>query len=103
MENISHGGPGSEPIGPFTIFTWGNGAALATAAKALDTYGDAYIDAARGVGFGIDGCRVDMRDGTYVVRDPYRRERLRVRMGDTVRELDASDGVAEIVKGAGEG
>ena len=42
MENIAHGGPGPNPIGPFTIFTWGNGAALEAAAKVWDNYGDAY-------------------------------------------------------------
>ena len=98
MENISHGGPGSEPIGPFTIYTWGNGAALATAADTLAAYGDAYIDTERNAGFGIDGCRVDREDGSYVIRDPYRRPALRVRMGDTIREIDASDGAARIAE-----
>ena len=39
MENISHGGPGSEPIGSFTIPTWGNLSALATASWAIEQFG----------------------------------------------------------------
>jgi hypothetical protein len=45
MENQGHGG--GEPIGTFTIFTWGNGSALATAA----TVRDRFPDLARGHGF----------------------------------------------------
>ena len=58
MENIAHGGPGSEPIGPFTIYTWGNGAALASYAKVRDLSGDLYIDV-EGLAFGIDGCSAE--------------------------------------------
>lgn len=85
MENIAHGGPGSEPIGPFTIYTWGNGAALATYAKVRDLYGDLYIDGARGAAFGIDGCAIEVRDGTVLVTDPYTREALvaRYRTGES--------------------
>jgi hypothetical protein len=36
MENQGHGG--ADPIGTFTIFTWGNGSALATAATVRDLY-----------------------------------------------------------------
>jgi hypothetical protein len=39
MENQGHGGP--EPIGTFTIFTWGNGSALAAAATVRDRFPDA--------------------------------------------------------------
>jgi hypothetical protein len=79
MENVSHGGPGSEPIGPFTIFTWGNGAALATAATVLDKYGQVYVDEERGQAFGVDGCAVEVTEEGYEVRDPYGRGTVRVR------------------------
>lgn len=36
MENQGHSGP--DPIGTFTIFTWGNGSALATAATVTDRF-----------------------------------------------------------------
>lgn len=36
MENQGHGG--ADPIGTFTIFSWGNGSALATAATVRDLY-----------------------------------------------------------------
>jgi len=79
MENISHGGPGSEPIGPFTIYTWGNGAALATAAEVLDRYGQVYVDQEREEAFGVDGCAVEATEEGYRVRDPYGRQAIRVR------------------------
>lgn len=40
MENQGHAG--SDEIGTFTIYTWGNGSALEAAAKARDLYPDAY-------------------------------------------------------------
>lgn len=77
MENIAHGGPGTDVIGPFTIFTWGNGAALATAALVRDRYGDLYIDPARRAAFGIDGCEANIvAEGTVHVRDRYDRATL---------------------------
>lgn len=76
MENIAHGGPGPNAIGPFTIFTWGNGAALAAAATVHDRYGDVYIDPARRTAFGIDGCRAEVRDGRVEVTDLYGRQQL---------------------------
>jgi hypothetical protein len=36
MENQGHGG--ADPIGTFTIYTWGNGSALATAAAVRDRF-----------------------------------------------------------------
>jgi hypothetical protein len=45
MENQGHGG---EAIGTFTIFSWGNGAALATAATLWDRFGDVIGDARGG-------------------------------------------------------
>jgi hypothetical protein len=40
MENQGHGG--SDEIGTFTIFTWGNGSALAAAATVRDRYPEAF-------------------------------------------------------------
>ncbi len=40
MENQGHGG--SDEIGTFTIYTWGNGSALAAAATVRDLYPDAF-------------------------------------------------------------
>jgi|LSQX01.1.fsa_nt_gb hypothetical protein len=93
MENIAHGGPGSEPIGPFTIYTWGNGAALASYAKVRDLYGDLYIDVERGVAFGIDGCSARVEGATVHVSDPYGRNGLLARYstGETV-EVRLTDG-----------
>lgn len=77
MENIAHGGPGTDVIGPFTIFTWGNGAALAAAATVRDRYGEVFIDPARKSAFGIDGCEVSLTgDGAVTVRDRYNRPTL---------------------------
>lgn len=55
-ENYGHGG-GDFPAGP-TTFDWGTGSGLAGVAYAWLRYGDAYLDVARGQGFGIDGCSV---------------------------------------------
>ncbi|HEY2018273.1 MAG TPA: hypothetical protein VGH38_32430, partial [Bryobacteraceae bacterium] len=71
MENIAHGGPGANEIGPFTIFTWGNGAALAAAATVRDRFGDLYVDPKRKRAFGIDGCEAEVVDGAVRVRDHY--------------------------------
>jgi hypothetical protein len=85
MENIAHGGPGPNPIGPFTIFTWGNGAAMEAAAKVHDLFGDVYVDVARGRAFGIDGCSVV---GTEVI-DAYGRDNLVVVRSTGERETVA--------------
>ncbi len=85
MENIAHSGPApadGSAIGPFTIFTWGNGAALATAAKIRDLYGDVYVRPGAGgtaTAFGIDGCEASVKDHRLQVRDPYGRDRLLIR------------------------
>jgi hypothetical protein len=76
MENIAHSGPGENPIGPFTIFTWGNGAALASAALIHDRCGDVFIDPARRQAFGIDGCRAAVTGGQVEITDAYRRQEL---------------------------
>ena len=48
MENQGHSMP--EPIGTFTIYTWGNGSALASAA----TVRDRFPDVARSCGLGLE-------------------------------------------------
>jgi hypothetical protein len=77
MENIYHGGPWGLGIGPFTIFTWGNGAALASYALVRDLYGDLFIDSERGRAFGIDGCIAETTAGKVLVKDRYGRKSLR--------------------------
>jgi hypothetical protein len=76
MENIAHGGPGPDPIGPFTIFTWGNGAALEAAAKVRDGYGDVFVDTRRKQAFGLDGFAARIQGGEIQIEDRYRREEL---------------------------
>lgn len=77
MENIAHGGPGTDVIGPFTIFTWGNGAALSAAATVRDLYGDVFVDPARKTAFGIDCCDVTVtKEGTVNIQDRYKRPTL---------------------------
>lgn len=76
MENIMHGGPGPDAIGPFTIFTWGNGAALEAAAKIRDGYGDVYLDTRRKQVFGLDGCSAHIEGETVHIRDHYNRDTL---------------------------
>jgi hypothetical protein len=79
MENIAHGGPGTDVIGPFTIFTWGNGAALAAAATVRDRYGDVFIDTVRKAAFGIDGCTAAVtKTGSVEIQDRYNRPELTV-------------------------
>ncbi len=96
MENIAHGGPGTEVIGPFTIFTWGNGAALAAAATVRDLYGDVYIDTARKAAFGVDGCEATVDGGTVRVRDRYGRASLTAAYADGGRrEVPLQDGRGE--------
>jgi hypothetical protein len=43
--------------GPIT-FDWGSGSACAAAAWVERRYGDLLVDAARGLAFGLNGCRV---------------------------------------------
>lgn len=78
MENINHGGPGPNAIGPFNIFTWGNGAALEAAAKIRARYGDVYIDEKRKKAFGIDGCSVTLKAGKPEITDNYGNRKLRI-------------------------
>jgi hypothetical protein len=76
MENIAHAGPGHDAIGPFTIFTWGNGAALEAAAKIQDEYGDVYLDKSRKQAFGLDGCTARIESGALHIEDRYQRAAL---------------------------
>ena len=82
MENIAHGGPGGNPVGVFTIFTWGNGAALASAGKIRDSYGDVYVDVERKAAFGIDGVQARVESGQVKIEDRYNRDTLRVVYSD---------------------
>lgn len=77
MENQGHG-DGGEPIGTFTIFSWGNGSALAAAATLRDRYGELYLDKERGRLLPVEGVFVTTKDGTAKVEDPYGRESLAV-------------------------
>lgn len=87
MENIYHGGPGGQPIGVFTIFTWGNGAALASAGKILDLYGDVFVDVERKVAFGIDGCNVSVAGDQVEITDRYARKSLSIVYSNGTRQV----------------
>ncbi len=80
MENIAHGGPGPGPdqIGPFNIFTWGNGAALEAAAKVHDLYGDIYVDLDRKAAFGIDGTQAELKGDRLEIAGRYGRSEVEV-------------------------
>jgi hypothetical protein len=93
MENIAHGGPGTDVIGPFTIFTWGNGAALATETAIRDRFGDLYVDTFRHTAFGIDGCGAEVQAGMVHIHDRYKRPALLVRYGNGAsRKIILNDG-----------
>jgi hypothetical protein len=100
MENIAHGGPApadGSAIGPFTIYTWGNGAALATAAKVRDLYGDVYVDSQRQQAFGIDGCSASIEGDRVKVVDRFGRSSLAVVHADGRREkLALTDGRGDV-------
>lgn len=81
MENIAHSGPApadGSAIGPFTIYTWGNGAALSAAVKVRDLYGEVYLDAKRRSAFGIDGCSAEIDGNELVIQDRYGRKEMGV-------------------------
>lgn len=72
MENYGHGGTASregEGIGPFTIFSWGNGAAAEARNRIRDHWGDVYVDRTRGKAFGIDSVAVELHDGELRLED----------------------------------
>jgi len=85
MENIAHGGPApadGSAVGPFTIYTWGNGAAMSAAAKIRDRYGDVFVDAPRRQAFGIDGCTATVENGHVIITDRFKRPQLDVVFAD---------------------
>lgn len=72
MENYGHGGVanrGGEGIGPFTIFSWGNGLASQARIMTRAHFGDVYIDRTRGHAFGIDAVTAAPVEGGYELRD----------------------------------
>ena len=85
MENQGHGE--GDPIGTFTIYTWGNGLALATAATVRDRFGDVYVDPRRGHAFGVDGVVAEMRGGRVLVEDRYGRARVLAVRADGGRRM----------------
>ena len=96
MENILHGGPGG-CIGSFTIYTWGNGAALSTAARIRDMYGDLYIDTKRKEAFGIDGCNASIAGSEVTIQDRFNRESLLAVYDNGTRQtVKITDGVGKL-------
>jgi len=83
MENQGHSG--AEAVGTFTIFTWGNGSALATAAAVRDRFGDLYVDSRRGRALSLDGVVADVRSGRVTIEDLYGRDRLLAVYADGTR------------------
>ncbi len=103
MENIAHAGPappGGASIGSFTIFTWGNGSALATSAKVRDLYGDVLVEPKRGQAFGIDGCHAVVNGDEVEITDPFNRKELTVVWRDQKvtnhRKVELKDGKATV-------
>ncbi|NUP09564.1 MAG: hypothetical protein HOW73_26260 [Polyangiaceae bacterium] len=74
MENQGHSG--GDPIGTFTIFTWGNGSGLATAAKVHDLYGDVFIDVPRARALAVDVTSAEIRGPEVHVHDRYERPQI---------------------------
>jgi hypothetical protein len=98
MENQGHGD--GDPIGTFTIFTWGNGSALAAAAAVRDGFGDLYVDAPRAQAFGVDGVTVEVRGDRVLVEDRFgRAEVLAVYADGTRRVVPLSQGRGEVEVG----
>jgi hypothetical protein len=56
-ENYGHAGTDAKILG-YVMPDWGGGTAVSAAALAELTWGDLYVDAARGAAFGVNGCRV---------------------------------------------
>lgn len=100
MENFAHTGPAKADgsgIGTFTIYTWGNGAALATAAKVHARHGDLYVDSPRQAAFGIDGCTARVEGDSVVIEDRYEREALvAVYTDGTRRTVELDNGKARL-------
>ena len=88
MENQAHSG--AEPIGTFTIFTWGNGSALASAATIRETWGDLWLEPRKRRALPIDGgLSVEVSGETVSVEDRYGRRSIRcVAEKEQPRELE---------------
>jgi hypothetical protein len=73
MENVAHAGPAGiaeEPlIGPFCIFTWGPGTAIAAAALVRERYGEAFVHERSGWAAGIDGYDAEVTRGAVHITD----------------------------------
>lgn len=100
MENYGHGGETDKEglgIGEFTIYTWGNGAASEARNRVRDHYGDVFIDRKRGQAFGIDGVRVEPRDGGYRITDVANSPRdVRVVFEDGSNQIVKLAGTADL-------
>ena len=78
MENYGHIGstrPEDNPMGEFTIYDWGNGAAAEARNRIRDHFGDVYVDLARGSAFGIDGITAQVSGAAVKLSDRTNAER----------------------------
>lgn len=100
MENYGHGGktgPGDNPMGEFTIYDWGNGAASEARSRIFDHYGDVYIDRARNNAFGIDSVDVQPSGGGWTLSDRAGVERdVLVVFSDGQRQVVHLTGQAQV-------
>jgi hypothetical protein len=101
MENVAHMGPAradGSAIGPFTIFTWGPGTALAAAAKLKQLYGDVYVDVGRGWAVGVDGCDATLGGTQLTVHERFGRSEVNAvsSTGDRMSVPINDDGVGTV-------
>lgn len=104
MENIAHTGPAASDgsaIGSFTIFTWGNGAAVEAACKIHDLFGQVYVDTERRQAFAIDGCSVLVTDENVEITDHFSREALLVRFATGRSRMVNIDGGKAVIQLSG--
>ena len=95
MENQGHGA--DDAIGDFTIFTWGNGSALAAVASVLDRVGHVYVDVERRRVLSLDGVVARDSSGVVSLQDPLGRAALRVVRSDGTREtVTLCEGVGSV-------
>lgn len=87
MENQGHTADAS--LGDFTIYSWGNGSALATAAVVRERFGQVYLDDKRGRVLGIDGVRIEKMGERFRVED---------RFGRSTLEAVTSEGARRVLK-----
>ena len=72
MENYGHIGstrPEDNPMGEFTIYDWGNGAASEARNRIRDHFGDVYIDLARRAAFPLDALTAEITPAGCVLKD----------------------------------